>query len=120
MRAYLFILLLGAVLVVACACASQPAAAPKAADEYRPTATIKDIMDAMVDPGADALWDSVAVTVSAKGTEEKAPHTDEEWKDVRNSAIRLVEGTNLPAFQLPPPPLASFKVSPSSSTNNPT
>jgi len=52
-------------------------------------------MDAMVDPGADALWDSVAVTVSAKGTEEKAPHTDEEWKDVRNSAIRLVEGTNL-------------------------
>jgi hypothetical protein len=63
--------------------------------EYRASATVKDIMDSMIDPSADALWDSVATIVSAAGTEERAPHTDEEWKIVRQHAIRLVEATNL-------------------------
>jgi hypothetical protein len=67
--------------------------------EYRPTATVKDIMDSLVDPGSDYLWDAVETTVSAKGVEEKAPHTDEEWKDVRRHAIMLLEATNL--LQIP-------------------
>jgi cytochrome c556 len=67
--------------------------------EYRPTATIKDIMDSMVDPGSDYIWDAVETTVSAKGIEEKAPHTDEEWKEVRRHAIMLIEATNL--LQIP-------------------
>jgi hypothetical protein len=81
---------LGASLVVVTACkARQPPV------EYRASTTVKDIMDSMVDPSADALWDSVATIVSASGTEERAPHTDEEWKNVRDHAIRLVEATNL-------------------------
>jgi hypothetical protein len=52
-----------------------------------------------VDPGADYIWDSVETVVSAKGVEEKAPHTDEEWKDVRRHAIMLMEATNL--LQIP-------------------
>ena len=67
--------------------------------EYRTTATVKDIMDALVDPGSDYIWDSVETVVSAKGTEEKAPHTDEDWKQVRNHAIMLLEATNL--LQIP-------------------
>src|SRR4051794_14373938 len=67
--------------------------------EYRTTATVKDIMDSMVDPGADYIWDSVETVVSAKGVEEKAPHTDEEWKNVRRHAIMLMEATNL--LQIP-------------------
>ena len=64
----------GILLVVAGACkARQPEA------EYRPTATVKDIMDSLVDPSADTLWDSVETIISAAGIEEKAPHTDEEW-----------------------------------------
>jgi len=98
------IALAGALLAMTGACASQqPQAqqqAPAAGDaEYRPTATIKDIMDALVDPGSDYVWDSVETIVSAKGTEEKAPHTDEEWKQVRNHTIMLVEATNL--LQMP-------------------
>src|SRR5438445_8444377 len=42
-------------LLVAAAC-SRSAPQP----EYRTTATVKDIMDSMVDPNADFLWDSVA------------------------------------------------------------
>jgi len=63
--------------------------------EFRPTATIKDIMDSIVDPSADELWESVATTVDATGVHDKYPQTDEEWKAVRRDAIRLLEGSNL-------------------------
>ena len=62
---------------------------------YRPTATVKDIMDSIVDPEADVLWNSVATIVSATGIEERAPKTDEDWATLRRSAIQLVEATNL-------------------------
>jgi hypothetical protein len=61
----------------------------------RAAATIKDIMDSMVDPSADALWDSVATIESVTGVEQRAPRTDEEWKAVHRSAVILVEATNL-------------------------
>ena len=67
--------------------------------EYRTTGTVKDIMDSVVDPGADYIWDSVETIVSAKGVEEKFPRTDEEWKEVRRHAIMLLEATNL--LQMP-------------------
>lgn len=67
--------------------------------EFRTTATIKDIMDSMVDPGADYIWESVQTIVSEKGVENKAPKTDEEWKEVRRRAIMLLEATNL--LQIP-------------------
>jgi len=76
------------VLVAACKDREPPA-------EYRPTATVKDIMDSIVDPSADVLWDSVVTIVSAAGIEEKRPRTEEEWLTVRRSAVQLIEATNL-------------------------
>jgi hypothetical protein len=67
--------------------------------EYRPTTTIKDLMNGLVDPAADTIWNSVATTITTKGTVEKAPHTDEEWATVRGSAIQLLEASNL--LQIP-------------------
>src|SRR5262245_65001048 len=87
-----------AVLSISCAQQQQQSQSQPQA-EYRPTATIKDIMDSMVDPGSDFIWEAVETTVSAKGIEEKAPHTDEEWKEVRRHAIMLIEATNL--LQIP-------------------
>jgi hypothetical protein len=63
--------------------------------QFRPTATVKDIMLSVIDPEADVLWNSVATIVSASGTEEREPRTDEEWATLRRSAIQLVEATNL-------------------------
>jgi len=93
----------GGALIVAVACSAPQqnaaAAAAKPAETaaagFRTTATIKDIMDSVVDPSADYLWDSVATIVSRKGTEERRPRTDMEWKEVRRRAIALVEATNL-------------------------
>lgn len=58
-------------------------------------ASIQELMDAVIDPSADALWDSVSITETAKGTVFHQPHTDEEWQEARRHAIALVEGTNL-------------------------
>ncbi len=57
--------------------------------------TIKDLMDSVVDSNADYLWESVETVSSAAGIVEKAPKTDEEWKEARRHAIALMEATNL-------------------------
>jgi hypothetical protein len=69
------------------------------APEYRTSATVKDIMDSIVDPNADFLWESVSTEVNAKGITEKAPHTDDEWRDLRRHTIALMEATDL--LQIP-------------------
>jgi hypothetical protein len=63
--------------------------------EYMPTATIKDLMLSLVDPSADDVWLAVTTVVTAKGTEEKVPRTDEDWAIARRGAIRLTEAPNL-------------------------
>jgi len=89
MRLFLRVLMLSCFSAVAgCNTARQP-------EELRPTATVKDIMDSIVDPSADVLWESVATIVTAEGTEERAPKTDEEWTNVRRHAVQLVEASNL-------------------------
>jgi hypothetical protein len=49
----------------------------------------------MVDPSADYLFESVSTTIDAKGTTERAPQTDEEWREVRRRAMQLLEAPNL-------------------------
>ena len=96
LRTFHWFVLAGVSLLIAAAC-SAPAPAPPAKKEppFRKTATIKDIMDSMVDPSADYLWESVATIVTRAGTEERRPRTDDDWKKVRRSAITLIEATNL-------------------------
>jgi hypothetical protein len=63
--------------------------------EYRPTATVKDLMESLVEPASDALWGSVTTIVTSSGTEERAPHTNKEWANARHQAIQIIEATNL-------------------------
>ena len=63
--------------------------------DYNPAATIKDLMESMVDPSADDVWNAVTTTLDWQGTDKKEPRTNEEWATVRRGAVRLVEGANL-------------------------
>jgi hypothetical protein len=99
MRTYLLFAIATGLLCLTGCKAAQQKSEQQALAEYRTTATVKDIMDSIVDPGSDYIWDAVETVVSAKGVEEKAPHTDEEWKEVRRHAIMLLEATNL--LQIP-------------------
>jgi len=89
------VILLSALSFLVSACAPAEQKTVPSQPEFRTTATIKDIMDSIVDPSADELWNSVATTVDAKGVHDKFPTNDEEWKAVRRSAIRLIEASNL-------------------------
>jgi len=60
-----------------------------------PTASLRELMDAMVDPAADGLWDAVAVTATAAGVDRREPRTPEEWAAVRRHALTLIEAMNL-------------------------
>lgn len=92
MQKYLLVCLLGVVSAIVGGCSAQP---PPQPSTLRPAATVKDIMISIVDPEADVLWQAVAIIVSAAGTEEREPRTDEEWAAVRRAAINLVESPNL-------------------------
>ena len=83
--------LIAGLLVIASACSGNE---PPATDLVQP-ATIKDIMDSMVDPSADFLFESVVEIADENGITDKAPQTDEEWKQVRRHALVLLEAPNL-------------------------
>jgi len=68
------------------------AASPTALDTR---ATVRELMDSLVDPSADAVWDSVGTIVDAKGVHAFAPKTPAEWTEVRRGSVRLAEGANL-------------------------
>jgi len=71
-----------------------PATTPAPAAQV-PSATLQELMQAFVDPSADAIWESVSTTITKDGVEEKQPRTDAEWLEVRLHALRLVESANL-------------------------
>jgi hypothetical protein len=77
--------------ILLCACRESPPPPPP----FRPVADVKQLMTAVIDPAADVVWGSVGTIVSEKGTEERAPRTDEEWAAVLNSAYVITESGNL-------------------------
>ena len=58
-------------------------------------ASIKDLMDAIIDPSADVLWGAVGTVVDQEGVHESSPKTPEEWLELRRAAVRIIEGGNL-------------------------
>jgi hypothetical protein len=77
-----------AVAVASAACSAPP-------PPFKPVADTKLLMQSVVDPNADVIWESVKTIITAQGTEEVRPRTDAEWTAVRNSAVALAESGNL-------------------------
>jgi hypothetical protein len=71
------------------------ASSPLAVADGQVYSTIKDLMESIVDPSADALWGAVRTVVDKEGIHEFFPRTQEEWLDVRHAAVRIIEGCNL-------------------------
>ena len=90
------------VTALSAACQAQPAQpaqsaqpAPAAGPPFRATSTIRELMQSMIAPSAQGLWDSVGRVSDAKGTRDIEPRSDEEWAAVRRHAVSLMESTNL-------------------------
>ena len=84
-------IVLGSLVLTGSACTRTQSSAP----ELLQTATIKDIMDSMIDPSGDFVFESIAEIADERGITHKEPRTDEEWKEVRRHALVLLESANL-------------------------
>ena len=91
-----------AVLVAAASFAGCSAPAPEqpppADAPYRPVASIREVMNSVIDPSVDVVWNSVA-TVIDNGTTDRVPKTDEDWAEVRRHALIVSEAANLLLMQ---------------------
>ena len=75
------------VVIFSAACRAQPT--PAADSPFQATSTIRELMQSMVAPSAQGLWDSVGRVSDAKGTRDLEPRSDEEWAAVRRHAVSL-------------------------------
>jgi hypothetical protein len=77
--------------------ASSPIAAGEARTDgdCRTLLTIRDVMEALIDPSADVIWGAVGTVADKQGVRDLSPTKPEDWRQVRRAAVRLVEGGNL-------------------------
>jgi hypothetical protein len=99
-------MLLAASLFAGCAspASEQPPPAAAAEPPYRPVATIREVMNSIIDPSADVVWNAVKTVIDHGRPTEHAPKTDEDWAEVRRHALIVSEGANL--LMMPTRPVA--------------
>jgi hypothetical protein len=62
---------------------------------FKTVADNKLLMQAVVEPNADLVWNAVRTIETKDGTQEIRPKTDDEWLAVRNAAVAVAESGNL-------------------------
>jgi hypothetical protein len=70
---------------------------PGGSTPYNPVATVDDIMEAIVIPSSQAVFDAV---VYSNGELVQAPRNDEDWSALRIHALGVAEAGNL--LMMPP------------------
>ncbi len=97
---------------VTAGCAAPAPEQPSPADvPYRPVASIREVMNSVIDPSIDIVWNSVRTVIDDGTSTEHAPATDEEWAEVRRHALIVSEAANLllmPSRPVAPPGAASM------------
>ena len=66
------------IMVGACQSREPESVAAPVAPEYKPTATVRELMHSVIDPAADVVWLSVYTILDGEGIHETRPQTDEE------------------------------------------
>ncbi len=85
---------LAAPLLLACHSPAPPPA-PGSEVVFETTTSVKELMGWMIDPAAGALWAATGSEVTAEGTRDFAPTTDEDWNRLRMYAVTVAESGNL-------------------------
>jgi hypothetical protein len=88
----------GGICFFGLSCSSSADRAAENAEGYgrfQVTATVEEVMRSIIDPAADAVWDSVVIVSNESGIQTTQPETDEDWLTLRRHAITLVEASNL-------------------------
>jgi hypothetical protein len=110
------------VLSSTCSSSKQASApAPALWGDLKPAVSVKELMSDMIDPASDNIFNAVSTVISAKGTVETEPKTDEDWGKVRIGAVTIVEGIYLLKIPRPiaPPGELNYSVGPDASELTP-
>jgi hypothetical protein len=85
----------------AAAAVSVPNTTPLLGD-MKPIVSVKDLMEYMIDPASDYVFDSVKTIVQPDGkVVEIVPKTDDDWKKLQVGAVTMLEGIYLLKVQRP-------------------
>src|ERR1051325_6030746 len=98
-------------LLAACSTPAADEPPPPAATPYHPVASIREVMNSVIDPNVDVVWNAVKTDIDHGKQIEHAPANDEEWAAVRHSAMTVSEGANLlmmPGRAVAPPGAGSL------------
>jgi len=85
-------LAIGALTVLATACSADTSPESRGPEGI---AGLADVMQTMVDPSAQTIWNSVSFTSDENGSRQNSPQDDAEWQRVRNAGVVLGESMNL-------------------------
>jgi hypothetical protein len=69
--------------------------APSLDSSLAPTLSVKELMEHIIDPTADWVFDAAVVDISHKGVVETKPLNEEDWLKVERGGWLLAESTNL-------------------------
>lgn len=92
MKAVLLAIAMSTMMMMGC---GGPAPVP-----YKPIADTKVLMQSIVEPAAEVVWDAVGTIITLEGREEIQPASQEEWDTIRHQAVTLAEAGNL--LMMPP------------------
>jgi len=63
--------------------------------EMKPVVSVKELMEDMIDPIADNIFDAVWWDATPKGVVAHKPQTDEDWEKIKVGAVTIAEGIYL-------------------------
>jgi len=93
--------LIGLCLLLSACSSSKPAPAPPAPPapvlwgDMKAVVSVKELMQYMLDPASDFIFDAVKIETTRKGTVERVPKTDADWEKIRVGAVTIAEGAYL-------------------------
>ena len=70
-------------------------AAPSLDSSLTPTLSVKELMEHIIDPTADWIFDAAVIDISHKGVTETKPLSEDDWLKVERGGWLLAESTNL-------------------------
>jgi hypothetical protein len=87
--------LAGAMAVTACGAKPEATTAAPPTAAFTPVLSVKELMENIVDPQADYVFDAVGSDIGPKGIVDIVPTTDDDWTKIQRGAYVLAESSNL-------------------------
>jgi len=99
-RSFFICTKLCALLILSAACSSSNSApvsspATRLWGDMKPIVSVKELMDLMIDPASDYVFDSIGTIITREKTTDIQPRTDDDWRRLQIGAVTMAEGAYL-------------------------